>query len=312
MGVAEYVELVRCEITRAVDVREEIGLNVIKRGKFKRNDMVQYFGEDLEGFACTRTSWIQSNGTRCTRPSLLWGDPLGPKPISTYWLTYAQCPAANPVLGMLRAPVTISAWSVVGDDQPLGGTAGQVALALRGVIADLQNAGIGVVPVDEPALRELLTLKGKDQANYLGRSVGSSRPATSGVRDETQIRIHLCCSEFGIVIDTIGNLDADVTIIDAARPRMAVIKDIRTSGFDHSIGRGVCDIHSPRVPSLAEVTELMGMALGSIPARQLWVKPDCAFTTWGYADTIESLQNVSAATRSGHAGPGLSGSSTPT
>jgi len=198
---------------------------------------------------------------------------------------------------MLTGPVTILAWSFVRDDQPLGETARQVALALRDEIADLEAAGIRIVQVDERALRELLPLKAKDHAGYLDWSVGSFRLATSGVRDETQIHTHLCYSEFGVVIDAIRNLDADVTSIEAARSRMEVIADIRTNGFDHGIGPGVYDIHSPRVPSVAEVTTLLETALASIPARQLWVNPDCGLKTRGYTETVASLQNILAATR---------------
>jgi 5-methyltetrahydropteroyltriglutamate--homocysteine methyltransferase len=198
---------------------------------------------------------------------------------------------------MLTGPVTILAWSFVRDDQPLGETARQVALALRDEIGDLEAAGIRIVQVDEPALRELLPLKRKDHAGYLEWSVDSFRLATSGVRDETQIHTHLCYSEFGVVIDAIRNLDADVTSIEAARSRMEVIADIRTSGFDHGIGPGVYDIHSPRVPSVAEITKLLDTALASIPARQLWVNPDCGLKTRGYAETLASLQNILAATR---------------
>ncbi len=297
LSQAEYVDLMQAEIKRVVDLQEEIGLDVIVHGEPERNDMVQYFAENLDGFAVTHNGWVQSYGTRCTRPSILWGDVSRPKPITTHWSTYAQSLTNKPVKGMLTGPVTILAWSFVRDDQPLAETAHQVALALRDEIADLEAAGIRIVQVDEPALRELLPLKAKDQADYLDWSVGSFRLATSGVRDETQIHTHLCYSEFGVVIDAIRNLDADVTSIEAARSRMEVIKDIRENGFDHGIGPGVYDIHSPRVPSIAEVTELLEMALASIPARQLWVNPDCGLKTRGYAETVESLQNVLAATR---------------
>ncbi len=297
LSQAEYVDLMRAEIKRVVDLQEEIGLDVIVHGEPERNDMVQYFAENLDGFAVTHNGWVQSYGTRCTRPSILWGDVSRPKPITTHWSTYAQSLTDKPVKGMLTGPVTILAWSFVRDDQPLAETARQVALALRDEIADLEAAGIRIVQVDEPALRELLPLKAKDQAGYLDWSVGSFRLATSGVRDETQIHTHLCYSEFGVVIDAIRNLDADVTSIEAARSRMEVIKDIRENGFDHGIGPGVYDIHSPRVPSIAEVTELLETALASIPARQLWVNPDCGLKTRGYAETVESLQNVLAATR---------------
>jgi len=297
LSEAEYVDLMRAEVKRVVDLQEEIGLDVIVHGEPERNDMVQYFAENLDGFAVTHNGWVQSYGTRCTRPSILWGDVSRPKPITADWSTYAQSLTAKPVKGMLTGPVTILAWSFVRDDQPLAETARQVALALRDEIADLEAAGIRIVQVDEPALRELLPLKRKDQAAYLDWSVGSFRLATSGVRDETQIHTHLCYSEFGVVIDAIRNLDADVTSIEAARSRMEIIADIRTSGFDHGIGPGVYDIHSPRVPSVTEVSELLETALASIPARQLWINPDCGLKTRGYAETVESLHNILAATR---------------
>jgi 5-methyltetrahydropteroyltriglutamate--homocysteine methyltransferase len=293
----EYVGRMHAEIKRVVDLQEEIGLDVIVHGEPERNDMVQYFAENLDGFAVTKNGWVQSYGTRCTRPSILWGDVSRPQPITVDWSKYAQSLTAKPVKGMLTGPVTILAWSFVRDDQPLGETARQVALALRDEIGDLEAAGIRIVQVDEPALRELLPLKRKDHAGYLKWSVDSFHLATSGVRDETQIHTHLCYSEFGVVIDAIRNLDADVTSIEAARSRMEVIADIRNSGFDHGIGPGVYDIHSPRVPSVAEVTKLLDTALASIPARQLWVNPDCGLKTRGYAETRASLQNILAATR---------------
>ncbi len=306
LSEAEYVDLMQAEIKRVVELQEDIGLDVIVHGEPERNDMVQYFAENLDGFAVTKNGWVQSYGTRCTRPSILWGDVARPKPITAHWSRYAQSLTAKPVKGMLTGPVTILAWSFVRDDQPLGETARQVALALRDEIADLEAAGIRIVQVDEPALRELLPLKAKDHAGYLDWSVGSFRLATSGVRDETQIHTHLCYSEFGVVIDAIRNLDADVTSIEAARSRMEVIADIRTNGFDHGIGPGVYDIHSPRVPSVAEVTTLLETGLVSIPARQLWVNPDCGLKTRGYAETVASLQNILAATRSVRARLGLS------
>ena len=294
---AEYLGRMRDEIKRVVDLQEEIGIDVIVHGEPERNDMVQYFAENLDGFAVTQNGWVQSYGSRCTRPSILWGDVSRPKPITVEWSTYTQSLTPKPVKGMLTGPVTILAWSFVRDDQPLGETARQVALALRDEIADLEAAGIRVVQVDEPALRELLPLKKADHASYLDWSVGSFRLATSGVRDETQIHTHLCYSEFGVVIDAIRNLDADVTSIEAARSRMEVVHDIQSSGFEHGIGPGVYDIHSPRVPSVAEVTELLETALGAIPGRQLWVNPDCGLKTRGYDETVASLRNIIAATR---------------
>ncbi len=294
---AEYDDYLRAEIARVVELQEKIGLDVIVHGEPERNDMVQYFAEHLDGFAVTQNGWVQSYGSRCTRPSILWGDVSRPAPITVDWSSYTQSLTAKPVKGMLTGPVTILAWSFVRDDQPLADTANQVALALRDEIADLEAAGIRIIQVDEPALRELLPLKKKDQADYLDWSVRSFRLATSGVRDETQIHTHLCYSEFGVVIDAIDNLDADVTSIEAARSRMEVVPDIQRSGFGRGIGPGVYDIHSPRVPGVAEVTELIQTALASIPERQVWVNPDCGLKTRGYSETVASLENVVAATR---------------
>jgi 5-methyltetrahydropteroyltriglutamate--homocysteine methyltransferase len=293
----DYRDLMRSEIGRVVQLQEDLGLDVLVHGEPERNDMVQYFAENLDGFSVTENGWVQSYGSRCTRPSILWGDVSRPAPITVDWTSYTQSLTEKPVKGMLTGPVTILAWSFVRDDQPLGDTARQVALALRDEITDLEAAGIQVVQVDEPALRELLPLKKKDHADYLDWSVGSFRLATAGVADQTQIHTHLCYSEFGVVIDAIRNLDADVTSIEAARSKMEVVEDIQTSGFDHGIGPGVYDIHSPRVPGVAEITELLQRALQSIPARQVWVNPDCGLKTRGYAETVDSLRNIVAATR---------------
>jgi 5-methyltetrahydropteroyltriglutamate--homocysteine methyltransferase len=293
----EYVGAMEDEIKRVVELQEEIGLDVLVHGEPERNDMVQYFAENLDGFAVTENGWVQSYGSRCTRPSLLWGDVSRPAPITVGWSSFTQSLTAKPVKGMLTGPVTILAWSFVRDDQPLGETANQVALALRDEITDLEAAGIKVIQVDEPALRELLPLKKKDQPSYLDWSVGSFKLATSGVADKTQIHTHLCYSEFGVVIDAINKLDADVTSIEAARSKMEVVADIERSGFARGIGPGVYDIHSPRVPSVEEVTALLETALASIPERQVWVNPDCGLKTRGYTETVESLKNVLAATR---------------
>lgn len=248
----EYEDYLKAEIKRVVDLQEEIGIDVIVHGEPERNDMVQYFAEHLDGFAVTQNGWVQSYGSRCTRPSLLWGDVAREAPITVEWSRYTQSLTSKPVKGMLTGPVTILAWSFVRDDQPLADTANQVALALRDEIADLEEAGIGIIQVDEPALRELLPLKLADQPSYLDWSVGSFRLATAGVSERTQIHTHLCYSEFGVVIDAIDKLDADVTSIEAARSKMDVVVDIKSSGFGRGIGPGVYDIHSPRVPSVAE------------------------------------------------------------
>jgi len=293
----QYTEAMRSEIRDVVALQEKIGLDVLVHGEPERNDMVQYFAENLDGFAVTQNGWVQSYGSRCTRPSILWGDVSRPSPITVEWSSYAQSLTSKPVKGMLTGPVTILAWSFVRDDQPLRETANQVALALRDEIRDLEAAGISIIQVDEPALRELLPLKKKDQEDYLDWSVGAFRLATAGVADRTQIHTHLCYSEFGVVIDAINRLDADVTSIEAARSKMEVVPDIKRSGFARGIGPGVYDIHSPRVPSVGEVTELLEIALGSIPERQVWVNPDCGLKTRGYEEAVASLTNVLSATR---------------
>jgi len=294
---AAYEGFLEEEIRNVIELQERIGLDVLVHGEPERNDMVQYFAENLDGFAVTQNGWVQSYGSRATRPSILWGDVSRPAPITVRWSTFTQSLTEKPVKGMLTGPVTILAWSFVRDDQPLGETANQVALALRDEIQDLEAAGIGIIQVDEPALRELLPLKTRDQADYLDWSVKSFRLATSGVEDKTQIHTHLCYSEFGVVLDAIDGLDADVTSIESARSKMEVVPELERSHFGRGIGPGVYDIHSPRVPSVEEVTELLEIALASIPERQVWVNPDCGLKTRGYAETVASLENVLAATR---------------
>ena len=294
---AQYQDEMRAEIARVVALQEEIGLDVLVHGEPERNDMVQYFAENLDGFAVTENGWVQSYGSRCTRPSILWGDVSRPRPITVEWAGYAQSLTSKPVKGMLTGPVTILAWSFVRDDQPLGATANQVALALRDEIADLEAAGIAIVQVDEPALRELLPLRAKDHAAYLDWSVRSFRLATSGVRPDTQIHTHLCYSEFGQIFGAIDHLDADVTSIEAARSKMEIVDDIAAAGYERGIGPGVYDIHSPRVPSVDEVTELLAGAVHAIDPARLWVNPDCGLKTRRYAEVTPSLEHVMAATR---------------
>lgn len=297
LSTLEYEDLLRFEITAVIGLQEELGLDVLVHGEPERNDMVQYFAENLDGFAVTRNGWVQSYGSRATRPSILWGDVSRPAPITVEWARFAQSLTAKPVKGMLTGPVTILAWSFVRDDQPLATTADQVALALRDEVGDLEAAGIRIIQVDEPALRELLPLKRADQSAYLDWSVGSFRLATSGAALHTQIHTHLCYSEFGEVIDAVSGLDADVTSIEAARSRMEIVADIAASGFEHGIGPGVYDIHSPRVPSVTEITSLIESAIAEIPERRVWVNPDCGLKTRGYPETVSSLANLVEATR---------------
>lgn len=293
----DYDDFLRREVASVVSLQEDLGLDVLVHGEPERNDMVQYFAENLDGFAVTENGWVQSYGSRATRPSILWGDVSRPAPITVDWSSFAQSLTTKHMKGMLTGPVTILAWSFVRDDQPLGETANQVALALRDEIADLEAAGIAIIQVDEPALRELLPLKAADQPAYLDWSVASFRLATGGAAAATQIHTHLCYSEFGVVIDAIRALDADVTSIEAARSRMEVVADIAEVGFDHGIGPGVYDIHSPRVPGVDEIEALLRRAVEAIPTRQLWVNPDCGLKTRGYDETTQSLRNIVEATR---------------
>ncbi|WP_053205296.1 5-methyltetrahydropteroyltriglutamate--homocysteine S-methyltransferase [Jiangella muralis] len=285
----EYVARMRAEIERVIRLQERLGLDVLVHGEPERNDMVQYFAENLAGFVTTEHGWVQSYGSRCVRPPILYGDVSRPAPITVEWATYAQSLTERPVKGMLTGPVTILAWSFVRDDQPLGDTARQVALALRDEVGELEAAGVGIVQVDEPALRELLPLRAVARPDYLDWSVTAFRLATSGVADATQVHTHLCYSEFGDVVAAIDGLDADVTSIEAARSRMEIVPDVAASGFGRGIGPGVYDIHSRRVPDADEVEALLRRALADIPGDRLWVNPDCGLKTRAYEEVEPAL-----------------------
>ncbi len=294
---AAYDAFLRDEIARVIRLQEEIGLDVLVHGEPERNDMVQYFAEQLEGFATTAKGWVQSYGSRCVRPPILYGDVARPGPMTVGWTTYAQSLTDRPVKGMLTGPVTILAWSFVRDDQPLADTADQVALALRAEIDDLVAAGTAIVQVDEPALRELLPLREADRKEYLDWSIGAFRLATGGAPAPVQIHTHLCYSEFGAVIAGIDGLDADVTTIEAARSRMEILSDLARTGFWRGVGPGVYDIHSPRVPSTEEIVDLLAAAVAAIPPDRLWVNPDCGLKTRTYAEAEPALRNLVAAAR---------------
>ena len=302
---ADYEARMREEIASVVSLQEELGLDVLVHGEAERNDMVQYFAELLDGFAATRNGWVQSYGSRCTRPSILWGDVSRPAPMTVGWTSYAQSLTDKPVKGMLTGPVTIIAWSFPRNDLPLAEVADQIGLALRDEVSDLEAAGIAAIQVDEPALRELLPLDADRHADYLAWSVGSFRLATSSVRPDTQIHTHLCYSEFGQIIDAIKALDADVTSIEAARSKMEVVPELADAGFDRGIGPGVWDIHAPRVPGVEELAELIGLAADAVPVSRLWVNPDCGLKTRGYEETKASLDNLVSATRQVRAQRGL-------
>ena len=299
---AQYLDRMRAEIADVIALQEKLGIDVLVHGEPERNDMVQYFAEQLDGFFATDNGWVQSYGSRCVRPPILYGDVRRPAAMTVDWITYAQSLTNRPVKGMLTGPVTILAWSFVRDDPPLADSANQVALAIRDETVDLQGAGIRIVQVDEPALRELLPLRAADQPAYLDWAVGSFRLSTSGVADSTQIHTHLCYSEFGEVIDAIANLDADVTSIEAARSHMEVLDDLNAVGFDLGVGPGVYDIHSPRVPSADEIATSLKEALKAVPAERLWVNPDCGLKTRGRTEVEASLRNMVDAAKQVRAG----------
>ncbi len=289
---AEYESRIKDEIARIIRLQEELGLDVLVNGEPERNDMVQYFGEQLEGYACTDHGWVQSYGSRYVRPPILYGDVWRARPMTVAWASYAQSLTAKPVKGMLTGPVTMLAWSFVRDDLPDAEIARQVALAVRDEVADLEAAGIAIVQVDEPALRERLPLRHERRAGYLDWAVGSYRLATAGVRDETQIHTHMCYSEFGDVLDAIAALDADVAYVEAARSRMELVRDLRRTGYPQEIGPGVYDIHSPQVPALAEMRDLIEAGLRVLEPSQAWVNPDCGLKTRAYEEIVPALRNM--------------------
>lgn len=302
ISAEELNGFLRDEIASVIALQEELGLDVLVHGEAERNDMVQYFAENFDGFATTRHGWVQSYGSRCTRPSILFGDVkrhgegLRGEAFTVPWSSHAQSLSDKPVKGMLTGPVTILAWSFVRDDQPRRETANQVALALADEIADLEQAGIRIIQVDEPALRELLPLRRDEQPQYLDWSVNSFRLATSAVKDSTQIHTHLCYSEFNEIIDSINALNADVTSIEAARSHMELLANIPES-FVSGLGPGVWDIHSPRVPSQDEIESLLKAAIGYGTIADLWVNPDCGLKTRDYEETKQSLRHLVDATK---------------
>ena len=291
---AEYTEALKAEIKHVIDLQEEIGLDVLVHGEAERNDMVQYFAELLDGFVVTENGWVQSYGSRCTRPPIVVGDVSRPEAMSVEWSAYAQSLSDKPVKGMLTGPVTILAWSFKRDDVPLSVSADQIGVALADEVADLEKAGIKVIQIDEPALRELLPLREDNRAAYLEWAQRAFRLVSLEAQPSTQIHTHLCYSEFGQIIDAVAGLDADVTSIEAARSKMELLEDIDET-FHSEIGPGVWDIHSPRVPSAEEIASLLRAALNHVPTERLWVNPDCGLKTRGYAEVDPSLRNLVAA-----------------
>jgi 5-methyltetrahydropteroyltriglutamate--homocysteine methyltransferase len=293
----EYERRIRAEIERVVELQERLGLDVLVHGEPERNDMVQYFGQMLEGYATTQNAWVQSYGSRYVRPPIVYGDVSRPRPMTVEWITYAQSLTDRPLKGMLTGPITMLAWSFVRDDQPRSETCKQIALAIRDEVSDLEQAGIRVIQVDEPAIREGLPLRREDWADYLGWAVFCYRLATASVRDETQVHTHMCYSEFRDIMDSISELDADVLLIWHARSQMELLEYWKRRGYDKDIAPGVYDIHSPRVPSTEEIAGMLRGAGEAIPHDQLWVAPDCGLKTRGYEETEAALRNMVAAAR---------------
>ncbi|MFZ3599013.1 5-methyltetrahydropteroyltriglutamate--homocysteine S-methyltransferase [Streptomyces sp. BH104] len=297
IDTAGYEERIRSEIRDVVAFQEKTGIDVLVHGEPERNDMVQYFAEQLTGYLATQHGWVQSYGTRYVRPPVLAGDISRPAPMTVRWTAYAQSLSARPVKGMLTGPVTMLAWSFVRDDQPLGDTARQVALALRDEVDDLEANGTSIIQVDEPALRETLPLRAADHAAYLRWATEAFRLSTAGVRPDTQIHTHMCYAEFGDIVQAIDDLDADVISLEAARSHMQVARELAGHGYPREAGPGVYDIHSPRIPSREEAAALLRKGLEAIPAERLWVNPDCGLKTRGWPETRASLENLVAAAR---------------
>ncbi|MBM9624567.1 5-methyltetrahydropteroyltriglutamate--homocysteine S-methyltransferase [Streptomyces zhihengii] len=297
IGAGAYEQRIEAEIREVVSYQEKAGIDVLVHGEAERNDMVQYFAEQLTGYLATRHGWVQSYGSRYVRPPILAGDISRPAPMTVRWTRYAQSLTSRPVKGMLTGPVTMLAWSFVRDDQPLRETARQVALALRDEVQDLEAAGTHVIQVDEPALRETLPLRTADRPAYLTWATEAFRLSTSDVRPDTQIHTHMCYAEFGDIVQAITDLDADVISLEAARSHMQVARELAAHGYPREAGPGVWDIHSPRVPSTEEAAMLLRTGLEAIPADRLWVNPDCGLKTRGWAETRTSLENLVAAAR---------------
>ncbi|HZH55317.1 MAG TPA: 5-methyltetrahydropteroyltriglutamate--homocysteine S-methyltransferase [Sphingobacteriaceae bacterium] len=294
---AQYDQLLKEETERTIRWQEEIGLDVLVHGEFERNDMVEYFGEQLEGFAFTRHGWVQSYGSRCVKPPIIFGDVSRPQPMTVYWSSYAQSLTAQHVKGMLTGPVTILQWSFVRDDQPRSSTCQQIALAIRDEVADLEKAGIRVIQIDEPAIREGLPLRQSEWADYLDWAIRAFRIASSPVQDSTQIHTHMCYSEFNDIIEHIAAMDADVITIECSRSQMELLDAFANFEYPNEIGPGVYDIHSPRVPAQDEITALLEKAAEVIPADQLWVNPDCGLKTRHWEETRKALIAMVAAAR---------------
>jgi 5-methyltetrahydropteroyltriglutamate--homocysteine methyltransferase len=293
----DYKKSMKSFIKEVIDKQEELALDVMVHGEPERNDMVEYFGEQLKGYCFTKNGWVQSYGTRCVKPPVLFGDVIRPKSMTVDWINYAQSLTRKPMKGMLTGPVTILCWSFVRDDQPRSETCKQIALALREEVRELEEAGIKIIQVDEPAIREGLPLRKSNWENYLQWAIDCFRLATSSVKDETQIHTHMCYSEFNDIIEWIAKMDADVISIEASRSKMELLKAFQDFHYPNEIGPGVYDIHSPRIPSREEIKSLIKKAIEVIPLKNLWVNPDCGLKTRNWEEVIPSLKNMVEAAR---------------
>jgi 5-methyltetrahydropteroyltriglutamate--homocysteine methyltransferase len=293
----EYLEAMRAEIAHVVQEQENIGLDVLVHGEAERNDMVEYFGEQIWGYAFTQLGWVQSYGSRCVKPPIIYGDVFRPEAMTVSWSAYAQSLTEKPMKGMLTGPITMLQWSFVRDDQARSTTALQIALALRDEVNELEQAGIGMIQIDEPAIREGLPLKQKDWQAYLDWAVHAFKICSSGVRDDTQIHTHMCYSEFNDILPWIAAMDADVITIETSRSDMKLLDGFGEFDYPNEIGPGVYDIHSPRIPNISEMQNLLEKARRVIPDEHIWVNPDCGLKTRNWQETKEALKNMVHAAR---------------
>jgi 5-methyltetrahydropteroyltriglutamate--homocysteine methyltransferase len=297
LSLHDYEKYLEQETGRCIKLQEELGLDVLVHGEFERNDMVEYFGEQLSGFAFTQNGWVQSYGSRCVKPPVIFGDVRRPEPMTLRWSKFAQSLTTKPMKGMLTGPITILQWSFVRNDQPRSLTAKQIALAIRDEVSDLASAGIGVIQIDEPALREGCPLRRKDWPAYLELATTAFRLATSGVPDRVQIHTHMCYCEFNGIMEAIAALDADVISIETSRSGMELLRAFTDFRYPNEIGPGVWDIHSPRVPAEGEMESLLRAALKVIPAERLWINPDCGLKTRDWPEVLASLRRMLTVTQ---------------
>lgn len=292
LDTAGYQAGLKAEIARTIDEQEALGLDVLVHGEAERTDMVEYFGQQLKGFAFTGHGWVQSYGSRCVKPPLIVGDISRPAPMTVAWSQYAQSLTSKPVKGMLTGPLTILCWSFPREDLPRDTVARQLALALRDEVQDLEAAGIGMIQIDEPALREGLPLRRQAWQAYLDWAVEAFKLCCGGVADETQIHTHMCYCEFGDILPAIAALDADVITLETARSDLTLLEELKEGGYPNAIGPGVYDIHSPNVPDVSQMVRLLRLAAKHLPIEHLWVNPDCGLKTRGWPETLAALKNM--------------------